>query len=129
LGFADSARNGSFLLEQINSSIEAINQSDIGYHITDHFTLANSVAADGGVDHDHFNQLHRYFEDLQGGSGHISNHYWQADNTTRWHIRQLNLLCHEFEAWQLSWRKLHTAPEWCQTQSAHVLVKCSTFYA
>jgi len=21
-------------------------------------------------------------------------------------------LCHEFESWQLSWRKLHTAPEW-----------------
>jgi hypothetical protein len=30
----------------------------------------------------------------------------------RWHIRQLNLLCHEFESWQLSWRKKHTAPEW-----------------
>jgi hypothetical protein len=22
------------------------------------------------------------------------------------------LLCHEFESWALSWRKLHTAPEW-----------------
>jgi hypothetical protein len=22
------------------------------------------------------------------------------------------LLCHEFESWQLSWRKKHTAPEW-----------------
>jgi hypothetical protein len=114
LGFVDSDRNGSFLLDQINSSIEAINQANIGYHITDHFDLANSVATDGGVDHEHFNQLHRYFEDLQGGSGHISDYYWRANNATRWHIRQLNLLCHEFEAWQLSWRKLHTAPEWCR---------------
>jgi hypothetical protein len=114
LGFADSDRNGSFLLDQINRSIEAINQADIGYHITDHFDLANSVAPDGGVDHEHFNQLHRYFEDLQGGSGHISDYYWRANNATRWHIRQLNLLCHEFEAWQLSWRKKHTAPEWCR---------------
>jgi hypothetical protein len=112
LGFADSARNGAYLLEQINSSISAINQADIGYLIDDHFTLANSVATGGGVDHTHFNQLHRYFEDLQGGSGHISNYYWSADNSTRWHIRQLNLLCHEFESWQLSWRKKHTAPEW-----------------
>jgi hypothetical protein len=112
LGFADSARNGEFLVEQINRSIAAINSSDIGYHINDHFTVENSVDANGGVDHTHFNQLHRYFEDLQGSSGHISNYYWDADNSTRWHIRQLNLLCHEFESWQLSYRKKLTAPEW-----------------
>lgn len=112
LGFADGPRNGEYILDQINLSIKAINQSGLGYHIDDHFDLANSVDARGGVNREHFNQLHRYFEDLQGGSGHISNYYWQADNNTRWHIRQLNLLCHEFESWQLSWRKKHTAPEW-----------------
>jgi hypothetical protein len=111
-GFADGPRNGEYLVEQINSSIQAINSANLGYHIQDHFTLENSVDSKGGVDHAHFNQLHRYFEDLQGGSGHISNYYWSADNTTRWHIRQLNLLCHEFESWQLSWRKKLTAPEW-----------------
>jgi hypothetical protein len=112
LGFADSTRNGEYLLEQLNRSIAAINQSELGYPIDDHFTLANSIDDRGGVNHDHFNQLHRYFEDLQGNSGNISNYYWKADNVTRWHIRQLNLLCHEFESWQLSWRKKHTAPEW-----------------
>ena len=111
-GFADGPRNGEYLLEQINHSIKAINDSGIGYHINDHFDMTNSVDHNGGVNHDHFNQLHRYFEDLQGGSGHISDYYWRADNATRWHIRQLNLLCHEFESWQLSWRKKHTAPEW-----------------
>jgi hypothetical protein len=114
LGFADGERNGNYLLDQINSSIMAINHANLGYHINDHFDLANSVDAEGGVDHAHFNQLHRYFEDLQGGSGHISDYYWRADNATRWHIRQLNLLCHEFESWQLSWRKKLTAPEWCR---------------
>jgi len=112
MGFADGPRNGVFLLDQINQSIQHINNSNIGYVINDHFDLENSVDDRGGVNHEHFNQLHRYFEDLQGGSGHISNYYWQADNATRWHIRQLNLLCHEFESWQLSWRKKHTAPEW-----------------
>jgi hypothetical protein len=111
-GFADGPRNGTYLLEQINHSIEAINLANIGYTIQDHFAVENSVDSRGGVNHDHFNQLHRYFEDLQGGSGHISNYYWRANNETRWHIRQLNLLCHEFESWQLSWRKKHTAPEW-----------------
>jgi hypothetical protein len=112
LGFADSERNGQYLLSQINQSIQAINDSGIGYNIVDHFDMSNSVDAEGGVNHEHFNQLHRYFEDLQGGSGHISDYYWKADNETRWHIRQLNLLCHEFESWQLSWRKKHTAPQW-----------------
>ena len=111
-GFADGPRNGPYLLEQINLSIQAINNSSIGYHITDHFDMINSVDDQGGVNHNHFNQLHRYFEDLQGNSGHISDYYWRADNETRWHIRQLNLLCHEFESWQLSWRKKHTASEW-----------------
>ena len=112
LGFADGVRNGTYLVEQINRSIEAVNASGIGYYINDHFTLENSVDNRGGVDQEHFNQLHRYFEDLQGNSGHISNYYWQADPVTRWHIRQLNLLCHEFESWQLSYRKKSTAPEW-----------------
>ncbi len=112
LGFADGPRNGAYILEQINLSIQAINESTIDYHIQDSFDINNSVNSQGGINHEHFNQLHRYFEDLQGGSGHISDYYWQADNETRWHIRQLNLLCHEFESWQLSWRKKHTAPEW-----------------
>lgn len=112
LGFPDSPRNGDYLIKSINSSIAAINQANIGYYIDNHFTLENSVAEDGGVNHDQFNLLHRYFEDLQGTSGNISKYYWAADNATRWHIRQLNLLCHEFESWILSWRKKHTAPEW-----------------
>lgn len=111
-GFADGPRNGSYILEQINHSIQAINNASIGYCIEDHFDLENSVSEIGKVNHDHFNQLHRYFEDLQGSSGHISDYYWRADNATRWHIRQLNLLCHEFESWQLSWNKKRTAPEW-----------------
>jgi len=111
-GFPDGPRNGPYILEQINRSIQAINDSNLQYHIDDFFDMTNSVSSAGGVDRDHFNRLHRYFEDLQGTSGNISSYYWQANNETRWHIRQLNLLCHEFESWQLSWRKKHTAPEW-----------------
>jgi hypothetical protein len=58
------------------------------------------------------NQLHRYFEDLQGVSGALSPYYTAANDTARWHIRQLNLLCHELESLVLSIRKLKTAPEW-----------------
>ena len=111
-GFAEGPRNGKYLIEQINSSIEAINTANIGYTIDNVFTLANCINADLGVDHNQFNHLHRYFEDLQGVSGNISPYYTQADSTTRWHIRQLNLLCHEFESWALSQKKQIEAPEW-----------------
>lgn len=119
-GFANSPRNGAFILEQVNHSIEAINAANIGYHINDHFSMDNCTTdqpidgrtAGRNIIHDKFNWLHRYFEDLQGVSGNISPFYLRADPTTRWHIRQLNLLCHEFESWALSWRKEIEAPEW-----------------
>jgi hypothetical protein len=112
LGFPDGPRNGDYLIDQINHSISAINLAGLGYQINEYFSLENSVDVNGGVNHCKFNLLHRYFEDLQGTSTNISPYYWAADTTVRWHIRQLNLLCHEFESWQLSWRKKLTAPEW-----------------
>jgi len=111
-GFPDSERNGHYMCQQINNSIAEINAANLGYQIDDVFTLENTVDTDLKLQHDKFNQLHRYFEDLQGVSGAMSPFYTRADTTTRWHIRQLNLLCHEFESWALSVRKKHTAPEW-----------------
>ena len=64
------------------------------------------------VDHERMNRLHRYFEDLQGHAGHMSEYWNKADADTRWHIRQLNLLCHEYESLVLSMRKVMQAPEW-----------------
>jgi hypothetical protein len=112
LGWAESSRNGQFLADQINQRIAEINASGLAYHIQDHFDLADLINVDLAMNHDRFNRLHRYFEDLQGHAGEISQLWLQADGATRWTIRQLNLLCHEFESWALSWRNLHTAPEW-----------------
>ena len=112
VGWTGTARNLEYLCTQINRSIHAVNSSNLGYRIDDWFSPANTVAPDGDVVHDHMNHLHRYFEDLQGWSGGISNYYQQADAETRWHIRQLNLLCHELEGLVLSQRKDREAPEW-----------------
>jgi hypothetical protein len=112
LGWTESKRNLDYLCAQVNASIQAINASDINYTIVDWFTPANVVAADLAVNHDKMNQLHRYFEDLQGWSGNISRYYHAASPNTRWHIRQLNLLCHELESLILSLRKNIQAPEW-----------------
>ena len=120
MGFVDHQRNGQYILDQVNCSIAAINQADIGYQIDDYFDMHNTISDDPkfgrsigrNIIHDKFNWLHRYFEDLQGVSGNISPFYLKADAVTRWHIRQLNLLCHEFESWALSYRKEIEAPEW-----------------
>ncbi len=112
LGWTGTERNLPYLCTQINRSIHAINSSDLDYKIDDWFSPANTVAANGGVDHAHMNLLHGYFEDLQGWSGGISNYYRRSTPELRWHIRQLNLLCHELESLVLSMRKDTTAPEW-----------------
>jgi hypothetical protein len=129
-GFVDHGRNGPYILTQINASITAINAANIGYHIDNYFDMSNTISDDPGLDnreyaverfgarmgrninHEKFNWLHRYFEDLQGVSGAISPFYHKADPVTRWHIRQLNLLCHEFESWAMSYRKQLEAPDW-----------------
>lgn len=120
LGFTESERNAEYICEQINQSIAAVNRADIGYQIDDHFTVANTIAPGeigeclpgGKLIHDKLNHLHRYFEDLQGQSGRMSEYYNRANKVTQWHIRQLNLLCHEYESLVLSMRKAIHAPMW-----------------
>jgi hypothetical protein len=112
LGWTESERNAEYLCTQINRSIMAINASGLDYRIQDFFSPANVIQADLDIDHDRTNHLHRYFEDLQGTAGAMSPHYDAADDVTRWHIRQLNLLCHELESLVLSMRKVVQAPEW-----------------
>jgi len=112
LGWTENARNAEYLCTQINRSIMAINSSSLDYRIQDYFSPGTVIQPDLDINHDLMNQLHRYFEDLQGTAGAMSPHYDSADDLTRWHIRQLNLLCHELESLVLSMRKAVQAPEW-----------------
>ena len=120
-GFPKSDRNLDFLATEINRTIAGINGSNIDYFIKDYFTASNMTKVFHSnragedivsVNHDKFNQLHLYFEETQGVSGAMSKHYTNADAETRWHIRQLNLLCHEAESLILSMGKAAGAPEW-----------------
>lgn len=111
-GWTASARNAEYICTQINRSIQAINSSNLGYFINDHFSPSTTIQSNLDINHERMNRLHRYFEDLQGVSGQMSPYYTQADAETRWHIRQLNLLCHEYESLVLSMRKAVQAPEW-----------------
>ena len=54
-GFADGPRNGEYLIKQINNSIGAINQADLGYRIDDVFTLENTIDSTYRIQQDKFN--------------------------------------------------------------------------
>lgn len=112
MGFARSARDPEYICRSINRSIAAINSANLGYVVNDHFDVSNTVGAEWRLIQRRMNSLHRYFEDLQGHAHSISQYYTQANTETRWHIRQLNLLCHEYESLVQSICKAHTAPEW-----------------
>ena len=130
MGWLNSERDGKYILDQVNQTIEAINKSELNYYIDDYFTLENTLTdetiteIDGGkrtvgrnLIHDRMNNLHLYFEELQGTSDNISKFAKDASPKIRWYIRQLNLLCHEFESWALSYRKELEAPDWiCPSQ-------------
>lgn len=124
-GFPDGPRTQELILTKINESIAHINSANLGYNIhCEPFTVDNTTnpvlyEIPGNdpvnvrvINHEKLNKLHRYFEDLQGVSGNMSPYYLKASAETRWHIRQLNLLCHEYESLVLSIRKKLTAPMW-----------------
>ena len=116
-GWANSERDGKFLCNEINKTFEAINNSKLDYYIDDHFDPDQIIIDSDDLDahpfdHDKLNNLHKYFEDLQGTTQELSPYYIKADHITKWHIRQLNNLCHEFESWALSFRKQKYLPAW-----------------
>jgi len=113
LGWTESERTAEYICREINRSIKAVNQANLGYQIQcAEYDVASVIQPDLDINHERMNWLHRYFEDLQGVSGAMSPYYTAADDATRWHIRQLNLLCHELESLVLSMRKVVQAPEW-----------------
>jgi hypothetical protein len=128
LGFADSKRNLSYLVNELNRSVDQINSFDfdppyekIHPFRSDDFQYSANLPIGRDIDgyfpglklkHEACNLLHRYFEELQGTAWQTSNFYKQADANTKYAIRQLNNICHEIESWVLSYRKSKVAPEW-----------------
>lgn len=138
LGWSKSPRNGELLCDEINRAIAQVNKFNdtkewqrsglTSYSIDDHFCMENVLYSEKDhplgwlrddeknlaltLKHEKMNQLHRYFEDLQGEAWDISKYYKLADYETKYAIRQLNILCHELESWAKSHRQMKCAPEW-----------------
>jgi len=134
-GFADSPRHAEYIMSQVNNAITAINSANLGYTIDDFYSVDNTIG--NGLHeytpekeqhfHNRMNMLHRYFEDLQGTSGNMPEFYYNADEHVRWQIRQLNLLCHEYESLVLSMRKKIKAPEWQRPSQLMCWLKAPRF--
>ena len=114
LGFADSKRDLSHLVMELNKSVEQINSftfeppyQKIHPFVSDDFQYSSSLPIGKAVNgdekvtpgkrlkHEACNLLHRYFEELQGTAWDISLYYKQANYDTKYAIRQLNNICHE----------------------------------
>ena len=139
IGFADSQRNLEFLCDELNSVVWQINRFNASnywqvaglkpYPIERRFTpddfmydenlpIGRAVGGDESITpgcrlkHETCNELHRYFEDLQGQAWNLSQYYYIADDATKYAIRQLNNICHEIEGWVNAYRKSKFEPEW-----------------
>jgi len=126
LGFAGSKRNLSYLVKELNKSVEQINSftfepeyEKIHLFVIDDFQYSRSLPIGKGpmcpgltLKHDACNLLHRYFEELQGTAWSMSAFYKQANVDTKYAIRQLNNICHEIESWVNADRKNAFEPEW-----------------
>jgi hypothetical protein len=77
------------------------------------FTGINEIGMQGGgPNHDVMNEVHNYFEHLQGTVENLSLYYKLASPQVKYSIRQINNLCHEIESLCLSIRKDFYTPEW-----------------
>lgn len=130
LGFPHNPRTVTYLCDSLNRFVTDINRYNAtgkwesaglkSYWIEEYFddesvrfpndpTLGEKQFR---IKHDILNRLHNHFEVLQGTVWNLSEYYKTADTSTRYAIRQLNLLCHELESLILSQRKLALDPHW-----------------
>ena len=130
LGFPHNPRNVTYLCNNLNRYITTINQYNATgkweqaglktYWIEEYFTdetvrFPNDPTLGDKqfkIKHDILNRLHNHFEVLQGTVWKLSEYYKHANLSTRYAIRQLNLLCHELESLILSQRKMELDPHW-----------------
>ena len=131
LGFADSKRNLTYLVSELNKCIAQINSFDFDpsyekihpfrpddFQYSSNLPIGKVVNGDimatpgKRLKHEACNLLHRHFEQLQGTAWQLSEYYKQADAETKYAVRQLNNICHEIEGWVNADRKKAFEPEW-----------------
>lgn len=113
LGFYNTPRNLEYLSAELESARAEINSNfDLSeYHIPESFATDQLIHGTG-ANQILFNKLHTHFEHLQGTDGNLSELYQKSNISTKYAIRQLNILCHEAESLILSLRKHRQNSKW-----------------
>lgn len=151
LGFPNSARTIEYLCDQLNQSIEVINNYDYTQHGLDDYIIEewfhpNVVRFPESYDvdtrrmwivdpnvkeslglrlkHEVMNRLHNHFELLEGTVEHPSRYGQVSPPDVRKAIGDLNILCHELESLVLSQRKVKANPEWIRPSQITVFPNC-----
>ena len=130
LGFPHNPRTVEMLCDNLNRYITWINYYNAtgawqaagleSYSIEEYFCdesvrYPNDAALGDKqyrIKHEILNKLHNHFEVLQGTVWNLSPYYKHANWSTKYAIRQLNLLCHELESLILSQRKWELDRHW-----------------
>ena len=126
LGFPDSQRNLDYICQELAWAVNEINNFfGKDYQIEENY-FPNTLRDPETLkpNQDLMNRLHNHFEILQGTVWQLSDYYRRADDTTKFAIRQLNLLCHEAESLMLSQRKQATLPEWVRPSQITTFLTC-----
>jgi len=126
LGFPDTARDLKYLINELNLSINVINNFFTDYKINENYTLDN-IQFDLEPNQELLNILHNHFEILQGTVENLSSFYRRADHETKYAIRQINNICHEIESFLLSKRKQTTNPEWIRPSQITTFLQCPRY--
>src|SRR5262245_57385015 len=101
VGFPETQRDLPYLCGELNHYVEVVNRFAAKggwggkYHIEERFSP--EAVLEGGLNHPLMNRIHHHFEVLIGQVWNISEYFKNADDETRFAIRQLNNLCHEIE--------------------------------
>jgi hypothetical protein len=131
-GWPKTQRNLQYLASELSKHATRINNfNETGIWQStglDKFTLRTNFTVDdimipitgidepnkkgGGPNHAVMNEVHNYFEHLQGTVENLSLYYKLAPPSVKYSIRQINNLCHEIETLCLSIRKEYYQPDW-----------------
>lgn len=131
-GWPNGARNLQYLTSELSKHTTIVNDFNhtgvwqnaglAPYQLKTNYTPENVMIAftnidedgkrGGGPNHEVMNEVHNYFEHLQGTVENLSSYYKLASHEVKYSIRQINNLCHEIETLCLSLKKAHYAPDW-----------------
>jgi hypothetical protein len=146
-GWPKTQRNLKYLCDELSKHAAAINDfSSTGVwqkHGLPHIELVSSYTPEtvqlpvtgidkpgqrgGEPNHAVMNQVHNYFEILQGTVENLSDYYKLAPPAVKYSIRQINNLCHEIETLCGSLRKAHYDPDWVRPSQLTAFLNARRF--